>query len=954
MKKRTYISALLMGLLLLGTGASVTSCKDYDDDINNLQTQIDNLQKTIDQINSQITAGSIITKVENTSTGVKISLSNGQSYDINNGKDGDAWTIQDGYWYQNGTKTEYKAVGENGADGADGKDGAYYVPNADGYFYKVTADGKQEKTDISWKVSNASNIYAVMDATDLTLYNVPDKNGTIDPNGIKISLSNNLRGLVFEKDTKGRVYVDGVPGIRVTSFSYGAQTLSGINSSAEKATASSKETVVNPETYAYYHVNPANANIKDLEDLGYVVKANADYITSRTPASDDFDAKGEFVEFKDGILKVKVNVTGTPATAEKISVAALQAKKRNNETITSDYTTFYRQAMNGLRLADKEKFSLAKPVDYHYRRAAVGINAIDSEAGIPDKAVWSTQDGSDYDYEVQYDGSIDLSTKVGVHELGAKDTHGVSICTPADLEALGFALKYEVVQNYKIGSNQTDQKDFITMNGSVFTPRVFSDTNKYAAVGRTPIIRVSLIDTKNNNQVVEYAYIKLKIVKAEVENKEIGFTTDNFKFNCTTDYNVKTTVEQTNVQLYNAMNMDRIEFHATYPYFDAQNNTTGNVGIVKELFDTQNGETTHLIQWTLTPNEMWELAGKQVTHTVKYMTAAGSKQFVTIVLKANVDNIQKEYNITTSQYINEYWNAEKTYAKFNVATPDKGSTDADRCIFKNDLNSPFVTVDGKLKLDDAITNRTFAFDRSNEAITKVGNVNVKFTVIKNGEGLDATVNGKTEEVATIHNDGAGVPYNYVELNKNSDIAKLLLNTNEFDVNYSIKANVCNDANKVVTVKFNGKDYFTARFLQPVKITTLSADYFVDALDFGVEHTYLALEDLIAPVDWRGFSFKDNANYWDYYGVFRITPDLENAECDLNGVRAKVPATIQLNETKTQVGADSKFGFVTYRNNGTNVQKEFNLYIKVNVEYGWGVIQTDFIKVPVKPTVGQDK
>lgn len=43
MKKR-FFNALILGAVLLSTGA-VTSCKDYDDDINNLQSQIDGLSK---------------------------------------------------------------------------------------------------------------------------------------------------------------------------------------------------------------------------------------------------------------------------------------------------------------------------------------------------------------------------------------------------------------------------------------------------------------------------------------------------------------------------------------------------------------------------------------------------------------------------------------------------------------------------------------------------------------------------------------------------------------------------------------------------------------------------------------------------------------------------------------------------------------------------------------------
>ena len=40
---KKYLSVILFGALMLGSTGTFTSCKDYDDDINNLQEQIDKL-----------------------------------------------------------------------------------------------------------------------------------------------------------------------------------------------------------------------------------------------------------------------------------------------------------------------------------------------------------------------------------------------------------------------------------------------------------------------------------------------------------------------------------------------------------------------------------------------------------------------------------------------------------------------------------------------------------------------------------------------------------------------------------------------------------------------------------------------------------------------------------------------------------------------------------------------
>ena len=51
--KRKYLSALLMGVLTLSSVSTFTSCKDYDDDISNLQGQIDKLA-TADQLSQKV------------------------------------------------------------------------------------------------------------------------------------------------------------------------------------------------------------------------------------------------------------------------------------------------------------------------------------------------------------------------------------------------------------------------------------------------------------------------------------------------------------------------------------------------------------------------------------------------------------------------------------------------------------------------------------------------------------------------------------------------------------------------------------------------------------------------------------------------------------------------------------------------------------------------------------
>jgi hypothetical protein len=134
---------------------------------------------------------------------------------------------------------------------------------------------------------------------------------------------------------------------------------------------------------------------------------------------------------------------------------------------------------------------------------------------------------------------------------------------------------------------------------------------------------------------------------------------------------------------------------------------------------------------------------------------------------------------------------------------------------------------------------------------------------------------------------------------------------------------------------------------------VAADYFIDALDLGELHSFMKLEDLIDPYDWRDRHFNKYPTYWQYYGVTAVNVVLADVTCDLNGVSgSKVPTTISLDVTAGPytVGSTtytSAYGFLTYKNNGAPVISDFNLEVPVTVTYKWGKITTDKIKVPVK-------
>ena len=151
-KKLKFIIA---GVAIVAGLASAVSCQDLKTDLEKINSEISNLKTTVQNLQSKIDAGAVITSVTSTATGVKVTLSNGNSFDITNGKDGangtngtngtngkdgapgSVITIGDnGNWFIDGVDTGKAAAGKDGKDGTNGKDG-------DSIVWALSEDGKQ-------------------------------------------------------------------------------------------------------------------------------------------------------------------------------------------------------------------------------------------------------------------------------------------------------------------------------------------------------------------------------------------------------------------------------------------------------------------------------------------------------------------------------------------------------------------------------------------------------------------------------------------------------------------------------------------------------------------------------------------------------------------------------------------------------------------------------------------
>lgn len=324
---KKFLSALLLGALTVTSTGTLVSCKDYDDDITNLQEQIDKNAKAIKEINDLIAKGGVITGTTSVEGGVKVTLSNGTDFLIKNGEkgadglNGVSWTIgEDGFWYKDGKKTEYKALGKDGEKGeqgpagpagpagpqgpqgqpgqdatASGENGKYYVPNATTGKFDIYKDGVLvESTNISFLGSGV--ITAVKDDAKktLTLYGVTGGSG--ENKAVVISMSGTLSSLSYRPG----LYLDGIETIEYPWLS--GNTLKPTQATATEnfqhkqvklmeasdyVAEGGKAFVYGPAWAVEYDASPWNAAVTEEDLAGYNVLNPTAIYNTRAVAQGD-------------------------------------------------------------------------------------------------------------------------------------------------------------------------------------------------------------------------------------------------------------------------------------------------------------------------------------------------------------------------------------------------------------------------------------------------------------------------------------------------------------------------------------------------------------------------------------------------------------------------------------------------------------------------------------------
>lgn len=884
------------------------------------------------------------------------------------GKDADVWKIgEDGYWYKNDTKTEYKALGtkgetgETGATGAAGKDGKYYVPNPETGTFWVYGDGDKAAYDskIVYTATNEDVITAVWDNDNLTLTNVAGAPGK----KIVVSPSSALKSLVFDPD----FYYAGIEAFDLATYKYNPATVKAVDAdgdySMDAPTVADDAFTYAPDLAATYFLNPSNAKMSnDAAKYSFIAynkdytRAAADYGSTFKVESADLTTKGKVTVH----AKYNGNAIKNIAENNQVTVLALQYTS-GDSVVTSDFAAIKASTYSKLVLNNPTLQHVDAIPSHLYQTA---LDAIDNAAQI--HVAWNSK-GIDLREYVNTDRTYDKDENPTCKAWDKNAAEGL-------VEKSGFKYSFELV-GYKSGKNETSQSAHaaIASNGYTLRPQMtaggkqqaYGAAQNEATIGREPLVRVILKDTVNN-KIAAVGYIKVVIDKTVAENKaeEVDLVTVNKPYTIACgDNNIdlqKVTWAQVEEQLYAKLNMSKEAFEEAYELdggtADAKQfemATTDaealaadkKIGTVSQTTDDEEGKQTEVIAWSIKNQAAYAAfkAGKTTLSTyVRYAlkadkTAANKYVYVKLTWTPSAINLKPSTTFGNENKIKSYWYAANSavagtgYDEVHGNVEVVGTEGAnDEYVF--DLKNALVGN----KLSVNLLTAPYA-DLNNELKLTFGFVT--------GKGLFASEDGTkvyaekelTHEVASLD------PVNGIVTYANNETAKKLLNAyghkdlkNTVTAIVAVKATICGNIDVPVA-----SNEFNVKFLRPINVEEATAS-FEDAETAGstanIKLTF---------TDWRDHNFTDTKvtkglDYFKYYGVKEIAVDIENATTDLNGNSSQklkdLTDKVKFTFSAPAAISANNYGNLKYENNGLTVG-QFHVYFPATITYDWGTIKT---------------
>ena len=696
--------------------AGFTSCKDYDDDIKNLQDQVDAIQKDLKEIKDLVSSGVVITNVAQNADGVTITMSNNQTYTIKNGtpgKDADVWKIveKDGkyMWAVNGEVTEFPAQGPAGTAVA----GSYYVPNAEtGVFDEHKADGTVVPTTIPCFAKGS--LTAVDDGSNIIISGIIGADGK-ETEPFVLSKTGALSSLEFIPD----LYVDGIETMRAqyatgkyTTATPASAAITNNNAVIGKGTtakavvakgaitsftASNKGYANNAENVAKYILNPANAN---LTGISYSYKTNVATVESRA-AEDLISVVGQPTKNDNGDLVVNFTIAdytkiydqngnvkenGTAVT-DKQTVAALMATLPDNSVVSSNFVAVETQNIQFSNI----QYTYATNAWNNAYPYANNSNVIANNVLVGDFTKTLA---------LPYNVVSNLPEYLRIAYTVGGTTKYFTLAQIA--EKYGYTMDYSLL-TYTVGDNSTSEDMYASVApDGKFQPRYVNaagtsvptttDAGR-SAIGRQPIVILQLKDAEGN--VILGGFVKIVLTEKATVKTPINLGEVALGYLCT--YTKTTPWDVFAGQVVEETGMTVTEFQKNY---QLKSEILG-VEVDGEIVEI-NRTAQSTANQTLDPTHSWNNFG-----TFAMVNAPGSSATQQFTLTINQLQAQNWYPVIATKDGSNYKKGDQIGVGDMTATPVTKKLYAK---FVNESNNsilwvgytvtltgvPTVTYDGKL------------------------------------------------------------------------------------------------------------------------------------------------------------------------------------------------------------------------------------------------------------------
>ena len=450
-------------------------------------------------------------------------------------------------------------------------------------------------------------------------------------------LGSKISGRLTSVQLIPELYVDGIETIELKSLAYKAWKVTSTDKEETVAQGTAVSTTAQSATAVRYLVSPSVITVDDIKAPSYVFEKAA----TRSAVSTELMSVEDY-GVANGVLTVKVKKTAGASLeldADHIYTAALKvpiADKHLTEgesatAVYSDYVRITETTVEPVIAALVDK-GAGKPNDGEWECAEDGNHYHFS-------ATFSAAQGAAAVKEFAYNGKVDLLSLVTGCYVDAKGVaHEI---TKDDLSASGLEFRFSIpALSYKLGDNDTDQQQFAAVAQGEDGSWTLSSklpggvTDNQAAIDKTPIVRVELVDVNNANAVVDVRYFKVKWVREALDAVDLGvLKTFDYTLSCEIFSGDVLWSEMVDLVLgkLGENGMSQNEFLATYaaPEIEAdkEDHTVGTVATAEadgvELvynFDDGVDESAAAFIWNLTTEQIGTVMNIRGEQTVKTKT----------------------------------------------------------------------------------------------------------------------------------------------------------------------------------------------------------------------------------------------------------------------------------------------------------------------------------------------